>query len=125
MSVITNIKKRGFKDILSKRVFAYLESKWQSIFGVRIKKDDAIAYAEQIIFKRSMCAPCYAKGECLHCGCNFRDLSVSTEATCSQGRWGKTLNSKDWQSYKEKYLHGIDFGFIKFNKDEFKVDDNN
>ena len=125
MSIITNIKKRGLRDIFSKRVFAYLESKWQGIFGVRMKKDDAVAFAEQVIFKRSMCQPCYVKGECLHCGCNFKELSISTQATCSQGRWGKILNAKDWNSYKEKYLSGVDFGFIKLVKDEFTINDNN
>lgn len=113
MGIVDNIKKRGTKDIFSKRVFAYIESLKQKFFGVWTKKEDQIAYAEQIIFKGAMCPECKANGSCIHCGCNFDDLAMSKVATCSDGRWGKVLNNKKWKEYKDKYLVGIDFGFIK------------
>lgn len=115
MSVIENIKKRGLKDIFSKRIFSYIESQFQKIFGVRTKHKDQIAYAEQIIFKKTMCSDCAKAGVCTHCGCNFYDLSVSKESVCSQGRWGKVKSSKDWEEYKSKYLSGIEFGLVKKN----------
>ncbi len=118
MSVFENIRKRGLKDIFSKRVFAYLESIKQKLFGVRMRKEDAIAYAEQIVFKRSMCRECYDRGACVHCGCSFEDLSLSTQATCSAGKWGKTMDSESWNRYKSEYLKGTDFGIVKSVKDE-------
>lgn len=116
MGVLTNIKKRGLRDIFSKRVFSYLESVKQKLFGVRIPQKDMVAYAEQIVFKRTMCPECYKAGACLHCGCNFKDLSISTDAVCSQQRWGKILNEKEWAEYKDKYMPGIDFGLVKKDK---------
>lgn len=113
MGVFTNIRKRGLRDIFSKRIFSYFESLWQKIFGNRISQADSVAYAEQVIFKRVMCQECYEKGECIHCGCNFKDLSVSKEATCSEGKWGKILNEKEWEEYKSKYMSGVDFGLVK------------
>jgi hypothetical protein len=113
MGLLTNLKKRGLKDIFSKRVFAYIESIKQKIFGVKTPQKDMIAYAEQIIFKRAMCPACHEAGHCLHCGCDFKDLSVSKEATCSEGKWGKVMNDKEWAEYKDKYMSGIDFGLVK------------
>lgn len=113
MGLLTNLKKRGLKDIFSKRVFAYIESIKQKVFGVKTPQKDMIAYAEQIIFKRTMCPGCYEAGHCLHCGCDFKDLSVSKEATCSEGKWGKVMNDKEWAEYKDKYMSGIDFGLTK------------
>lgn len=113
MSILTNIKKRGFKDIFSLRVFSYIESKLQKIFGVFTKEDDQIAYSEQILFKGIMCSECKEKGECIHCGCNFESISVSKSATCSQGKWGKVLNKKDWEDQKSKYMKGLKFGLVR------------
>lgn len=113
MGILTNIKKRGLKDIFSKRIFSYFESIKQKLFGQRTSHKDMIAYAEQIIFKRSMCPECYQKGECIHCGCNFKDISISKEASCSEGKWGKILEDKEWGEYKDKYMPGIDFGMVK------------
>lgn len=113
MGIITNIKKRGLKDIFSFRVFSWIESQFQKVFGVRTKQKDQIAYSEQIIFRGCMCSDCKENGSCLHCGCNFNDLQVSKVATCSQGRWGKIMNKEDWENYKSKYLSNVDFGFVK------------
>jgi hypothetical protein len=113
MSILTNIKKRGLKDIFSLRVVSYLESIWQKIFGVRILQKDMVAYSEQVVYKAFRCPECKAKGECVFCGCNFKDLSVSKDAVCSEGRWGKTMNEKDWEKYKSTYLPGTEFGIVK------------
>jgi hypothetical protein len=118
MGIVENFKKRGFKDIFSTRVFSYLESKIQAIFGIFIKKEDAVAYAEQVIFKRAMCPECYQNGSCIHCGCNFSELSVSKKAKCSEKRWGVMMNKEDWSEYKNKFLRGIDFGFVKIKTDD-------
>lgn len=113
MSILTNIKKRGFKDIFSFRVFSYIESQLQKIFGVRTKQKDMVAYAEQIQFKAIMCPECKDGGSCVHCGCNFQDLQVSKISTCSQGRWGKVMEHEDWEKYKNKYLNNVEFGLVK------------
>ncbi|MGB2789430.1 MAG: hypothetical protein WBC13_08925 [Dokdonella sp.] len=113
MSILTNIKKRGLKDIFSMRVFSYINSKLQSIFGVWTVKKDQLAYSEQILFKGLMCPECKEKGECVECGCNFYDLSVAKNSVCSAGRWGEVMNSKSWAEYKSKYLSNVEFGLVK------------
>ena len=118
MSIFTNIKKRGLKDIFSKRVLSYIESILQKIFGVRTKHKDQIAYAEQIIFKKSLCPECAKAGSCVHCGCNFYDLSVAKDSVCSIGRWGKVQDANSWEEYKNKYLSGIEFGLVKKKEEE-------
>ena len=123
MNLINNIKKRGLKDIFSFRVFAYIESILQKLFGIRTKQEDQVAFAEQIIFRSVMCKPCQENKSCLHCGCDWNDLVTSKTATCSEGRWGKIYNKKDWENYKSKYLHNIDFGFVTKKKNE--TDNNN
>ena len=111
MSIFTNIKKRGFKDILSTRVFSY-------IFGVWTAKKDQVAYSEQILWKGIICPECKAKGECAECGCNFFDLSVAKNSVCSAGRWGKIMPANSWEEYKSKYLSGIEFGLVKKKEEE-------
>lgn len=113
MSLIENIKKRGLKDIFSMRVFSYIEAQFQKIFGVWTKKEDQIAYSEQILYKGVVCGVCKEKGECVHCGCSFPDLAVSKIAVCSQGNWGKVMNNKDWEEYKKTYLSGTEIGFVR------------
>ena len=113
MSLIENIKKRGLKDIFSMRVFSYIEAQFQKIFGVWTKQEDQIAYSEQLIYKAVMCPECKAKGECVFCGCNFKDLSVSKDAVCSEGRWGKIMDEKNWEEYKKTYLPGTEFGIVR------------
>ena len=118
MSLLENIKKRGLRDIFSMRVFSYIESQFQKIFGVRTKHEDQIAYAEQQIYKRVMCNNCYKDGVCEHCGCGFSDLTISKEAVCSQNRWGKVMPANSWEEYKSKYLSGIEFGLVKKKEEE-------
>ena len=119
MSILTNIKKRGLKDIFSTRVFAYLQSQWQKVFGIRVSsKKDAIAYAEQIIFRSHMCSSCKENKSCLHCGCAWDDLVTAQKSTCSQGRWGVIEPANSWEEYKSKYLSGIEFGLVKKKEEE-------
>lgn len=119
MSILTNIKKRGLKDIFSNRVFAYIQSQWQKIFGIRVSsKKDAIAYAEQVLFRKIMCPECAKAGACLHCGCAWDELATAQKSTCSQGRFGKIENANSWEEYKSKYLSGIEFGLVKKKEEE-------
>lgn len=118
MSLIENIQKRGLKDIFSTRVFAYLESMWQKLVGVRIEQKDMGAYAEQVLFRGIVCKPCKDNKTCLHCGCDFYDLSISKKGTCSQGNFGEIVGAKDWEKYKKTYLVGTEIGFVKKNLDK-------
>ena len=118
MGLLTNIKKRGLKDIFSFRVFSYIESQLQKVFGIRTEKKDQIAYSEQIIFRGCMCSDCKDNKSCLHCGCPWEDLQVSKISTCSQGRWGKVMKHEDWEDYKSKYLNNVEFGLVKKVKKE-------
>lgn len=112
MSLVEHVKKRGLKDIFSKKIFSYFESKWQSIFGIYLRKANAVAYAEQVIFKRSMCPECYAAGACTNCGCGFEGLSTCKTSVCAEKRWGKIMKRKEWQEYKDKYIPNWDFGLV-------------
>ena len=118
MSLISNIQKRGLKDIFSTRVFAYLESMWQKLVGVRIEQKDMGAYAEQVLYRGVVCKSCKEKGECIHCGCNFYDLSISKKGVCSEGHFGEIVDAKDWENYKKTYLVGTEIGFVKKNLDK-------
>lgn len=114
MSILTNIRKRGLKDIFSKKIFAYIQSQWQKIFGIRVSnKKDAIAYAEQVIYRGFMCKKCREDGVCEVCGCAWDELATAQKSTCSQGRFGKIENANSWEEYKSKYLSGIEFGLVK------------
>jgi hypothetical protein len=66
-----------------------------------------------VLFRGVMCPECKAKGECIHCGCNFYDLSISKNGTCSSGNFGKIMNAKDWEEYKKTYLSGTEIGFVR------------
>lgn len=114
MSLIEHFKKRGLKDVFSKRIFGYLQSQWQKVFGIRVSsKKDAIAYSEQTIFKSLMCPECAERGSCIHCGCSWDELATAQRSTCSQGRWGEVMNANSWAEYKSKYLHNVEFGLVK------------
>ncbi len=114
MSLIEHFKKRGLKDVFSKRIFGYLQSQWQKVFGIRVSnKKDAVAYAEQVIFRKEMCPGCAENGSCVHCGCQWDELATSQRSTCSQGRWGIIQDANSWAEYKAKYLHNVEFGLVK------------
>lgn len=114
MGILTNIKKRGLRDIFSKRIFAYIQSQYQKLFGIRVSsKKDAIAYSEQVIFRKVMCPECAQNKSCIHCGCSWDELATSQKSVCSAGRWGKIQDAKNWEEYKSKYLSNVDFGLVK------------
>ncbi len=119
MSILTNIKKRGLKDIFSKKIFAYIQSQWQRIFGIRVSsKKDAIAYAEQVIYRGFMCKKCKEDGVCEICGCPWAELATAQKSTCASKKWGTIDSAKDWEEYKSKYLSGTEFGLIKKKLEE-------
>lgn len=114
MSLIEHFKKRGLKDVFSKRIFGYLQSQWQKVFGIRVSsKKDAIAYAEQVLFRGFMCESCKENGVCGHCGCSWEELATSQRSTCSQKKWGVIQDANSWAEYKAKYLHNVEFGLVK------------
>ena len=114
MSILTNISKRGLKDIFSKKVFAYIQSQWQKVFGIRVSnKKDAIAYAEQVVYRGFMCKNCRDKGECEVCGCPWDELATAQKSTCAGKRWGVIESANSWEEYKNKYLSGTEFGLIR------------
>lgn len=104
MSIWTNIKKRGFKDILNpKRVLLYLRSKsHKKRKYIKIPYEDVHAYCEQVIWRRYLCERCYAANECVHCGCKAREVMIEPSGTCSAGEFFEMKNSEDWEQEKKE-----------------------
>lgn len=104
MSILNNIRKRGFKDILNPK-------KWK-IFGRYIKlkalkqEYEEIfipEYLEQVSIRMSNlgCRACLEGGECVHCGCKSPDLFFEKDMECSGGNWFSMIPSNMWEDYKK------------------------
>jgi len=112
MGIVDNIKKKGLRDILNPvKWLIYIQHlREKYITGVRIKKEDAFSYAEQLLFRQNLCKDCYKAGSCIACGCEINGLMTTSSASCSEGRWKKMLNRKEWEQLK-KSLTDFEFGF--------------
>jgi hypothetical protein len=60
-------------------------------------------YAEQVLYRKSMCEPCFKIGSCTSCGCNMPDTALVPSNECSAGKWGPMFNKKQWEEFKEIY----------------------
>lgn len=80
-------------------------------FGlIPIKQEDAIAFAEVVLYRALMCPQCTASGKCIGtgeegsgCGCEVNGLYSSMDATCDIGSWGAYNNENfaaQWRLYK-------------------------
>ena len=102
MSILTNLKKRGLKDILNPTKWKiFLRNEVRKKSGITIQDEDMIAYCEQVIYRLNSCRPCLEKGECTHCGCKTPDLFFDKDMVCSGGQWPAMKKTEDWESFKE------------------------
>lgn len=109
MSLLTNIKNRGFKDIVNpKRWIMFLKA----LFTSKEETEDFQSYIEQIIYRQSFsdCLNCWKNGSCTHCGCKTPDLFYEKEMVCSGGNWVEMLSAKEWEEFKKD--SGIKIGII-------------
>lgn len=113
MGIIGNIRSRGLKDILSwEKVKVFFQSKKEEVEGITIRKDQAVAFAENVVFRRIMCDDCVALGECRVCHCPTDDLMTTSTAVCSDGKF-LAMDLDNWEETKDKIMHGLEFGFVK------------
>lgn len=109
MSLLSNLRKRGFKDIFNPK-------KW-GIFGrylVRraMRKQypelSNTLYLEQIVYRmtREGCQQCILAGECVHCGCISPQLFYDKDNWCSGMHWNEMFDN--WKAWNEfKTMNGI------------------
>jgi len=104
-----------FKQILGK-IPGYLQHLSEKyIFGIRLSKSEAIAYSEQVVYRRSKCPGCVEAGACIACGCEIDGMMTTSSTVCPNGQWGKILKTKEWEQLKES-LSGFAFGFYQKNE---------
>lgn len=104
MSILRNIRKRGFKDILNpKRVLLFFRAKKHKQQDyIKIPYDNIESYCEQYIYRRFLCKPCYDANECTHCGCKAKEVIAEPTATCSADEWFEMLNPAQWEEQKKE-----------------------
>jgi hypothetical protein len=112
MSLLDNIKNRGFKDILSpKHWWFFIKAKFERNW------EDRQAEVEQIIYRESLCPQCFAIGKCIGtpiylgedideqcggCGCPSPELFHEKQMVCACGKWPEMMKANDWNQYKKE-----------------------
>jgi len=99
-----NFQKRGLRDILN-------PFRWYRIYQAYLaKKHTSLAYAEQVVWRQTLCGPCVKANNCTHCGCAAKDVILVPEMACSGGNWGPMMHPSEWEDYKEQM--GLEFQTI-------------
>ena len=93
--------------------WAFCKFLFNSVFGERLSPEDKQWQSEVIMFRGIMCSECKAAGSCVNCGCNWAGKSGDMSMECSEGKWFAVKDKKDWEDKKSKFMHGLDFGFVK------------
>lgn len=114
MSILTNLRKRGLKDVLDpKRWKLYFRGKKREKDGttlqiaeeetLTVNNEELQSFIEQVIYRQSFaeCKQCLEKGECIHCGCKSPELFYDKEMVCSGGNWQEMKLPEDWNEYKK------------------------
>jgi hypothetical protein len=106
--VATNIKRRGFKDILdadTRRAFTDFSQIEEH--GLLLDSSQIVCYTEQLQYRMSKCAKCNEAGRCngydtKGCGCPTPGKFIPPSAHCPESRWGKMLEHAEWEQYKQE-----------------------
>ena len=107
INYLKNIRKRGVKDIAN-------PAKWKAVIeGSQIKKegllleyDQIIPFAEQLVYRMSMCPQCIQAGECVHCHCAMPIAMMTPSASCSQMVWDKMMKNMELRFPMNVYNFG-------------------
>lgn len=117
MSLLENIQKRGFKDILNpnkwriftiwilKRMLAYLSKSSDQEVSQEAQKVTRLytkSELEQIILRIRKCRECYERGTCIKCGCDAVGEMQEPTTKCADGKWKAFISADKWESYKQK-----------------------
>lgn len=99
MSIIDNIRNRGFRDILNPERWVMFI---RSLFTADSREKQA--WVEQIIYRQSFpeCKVCLKNGSCTHCGCKSPDLFHESKMVCSGGNWVEMIPAEDWELKKKE-----------------------
>lgn len=106
-NIIRNVRSRGLKDIANPKVWKVMAS-WFAVKakgGITIPEDEIQDFAEQVVYRMSMCPECVKAKECLHCHCKMPEKAFVKEASCSAGKWGPM--DPQWREYADR--EGITF----------------
>ena len=76
------------------------------------KRYVSLAYAEQVVWRSTLCRPCVIGGQCIHCGCESPANMLAATNSCSNGNWGPMWSVEQWDAFKDQY--GLSF-IIKLN----------
>lgn len=120
MSLWSNLKKRGLKDILRPKKWGMFIRYVKARLRIGVSGDNQMeawrkeyphlserVYLEQIVYRMSQpgCQPCIAKGECIHCGCKSPELFFEKDNECSGMNWFEMLLPDAWEEFKQ--MNGI------------------
>lgn len=105
MSIISNLKKRGLKDILNPKKWKIF-ARSLALKALRKEYSEMFIpeYLEQVSIRMSHpgCRPCLEGGECIHCGCKSPDLFFEKEMECSGMNWFAMIPADNWVEYKKE-----------------------
>ena len=106
MSLLDNIKKRGFKDILSpnrwKAFIVWILRRMLTALGGEAKQILSVHEIENIVYRMRTCSECVEQGTCVHCGCNTMGRMQEPTESCSAGKWGPFYEPERWRRVKKK-----------------------
>lgn len=87
--------------------------KWWAVIDAWIaKRYVSLHWAEQVVYRKSLCPDCVAKGSCIgDCGCKMPDAMFAKDNSCSEGEWGPMYNEEAWETYKR--IVDIQIGVIQ------------
>lgn len=110
MGLISNIKNRGIQDITNpKKIKNYFDGKKIMKEGIHLKYDEILSYAEQLVYRTVVCAPCIKEGECKDCKCPQPLAAMVYDHECSMEMYAGMMEAEAWAEYKVK------------NKIEFRI----
>lgn len=67
-----------------------------------LEKDIEKHIKEQALYRAFLCLECLEKGRCVVCNCNTPAMFFAPKKVDSKDKWGKMLNSKDWEIFKKE-----------------------
>jgi len=114
-SLISNLTKRGLKDINSHKIEVVRDWEYIKANGLLLKSDEIDSFCEQYIVRKIMCEECVRDGKCVDCGCEIIGLMSTPSSKCSLGNWSEIKNPIDWDEYKNNVLDGLKLGFQKID----------
>ena len=112
MSLLTNFKKRKFKDILNPERWAMFLRSWRGKTSgttfkigdenVNFTNEQLQSYIEQVSYRESFeeCRTCLNEGACIHCGCD-KSLFLDPKMVCSGGNWPEMMTVEKWREFKK------------------------